>query len=101
MSLSEWVKEARKSAPSWGISLVVHLVLILLAGMVTWVVVRVATTDRPLMLLAPEAGAEAVADSPEGAGGGDARPSEVRPFATLRVTEIDGIIVSKAWCASF
>ena len=83
MSLSEWVKEARKSAPSWGISLVVHLVLILLAGMVTWVVVRVATTDRPLMLLAPEAGAEAVADSPEGAGGGDATPSEARPTPSL------------------
>jgi len=79
MSLSEWVKDAKESAPSWAISLVVHLVLILLAGMVTWVVVRIAVTDRPLMLLAPEAGAEAVADSPEGAGGGDATPSDAKP----------------------
>lgn len=79
MSLSAWLKDAKESAPSWAISLVVHVLLILLAGMVTWVVVRVSATDRPLMLLAPEAGAEAIADSPGAAGGGDATPADTKP----------------------
>ncbi len=79
MSLNEWLRELKESAPSWAISLVVHVLLILLAGMVTWVVVRIAATDRPLMLLAPEAGAEAGADSPGAAGGGDATPADTNP----------------------
>ncbi|HUU09002.1 MAG TPA: hypothetical protein VM431_00510 [Phycisphaerae bacterium] len=70
MSLRGWLRELKESAPSWGVSLIVHVLLIVAAGMVTWVVVRIQADEQTLVLRAVAAGADEVGTAPEAGGGG-------------------------------
>lgn len=63
-----------RRAPSWGISLAVHVLLLVAAAMITWAVVRGRGPDRPLVLRAPEAGADEAGVEDPGGSGGDASP---------------------------
>lgn len=75
MTLGERLKELRESAPSWAMSLAAHVLMLVAAGMISWVVIAARPAEAPLLLVQPDARADETADTADGRGrGGDTTP---------------------------
>jgi hypothetical protein len=82
MNVESWKTWFRRRGPSWGVSLIVHLVILAAFALVTWVVITGQTPEDQLVRLAPPVAADEEADtsdSPQGRDrGADAGPQPDR-----------------------
>lgn len=86
MRLDERLRSWKRQAPAWAISIGFHALVLLLAGMISWVVIQGRAEDRPVMLRQPEAGVDEAGDDGGGSGGGreaTASPAAPSPKAVM------------------
>jgi hypothetical protein len=79
MNLRDRLRDIKEQAPSWAVSLAAHVLILLAAGMVTWVIVRARPPEQTLLLHQPPAGTEQAAQDAGAPAGGAAAQSEAPP----------------------
>jgi hypothetical protein len=72
MQLRQQLQQLRRQAPSWALSLALHLAILTAAGMITWIVLVPPPADRVLALSEADFAPSGLGG--EGGPGGDGRP---------------------------